>query len=137
MFGWALETFTSMSRRSSTISTSRRAVQLLDDRRECEVQPGLIFELIQPLEGDSIYRSTGQVRRRRAAHCPHESQPGRVGCFQEAFRRGWVRDVDGRPIGETIEFYYLDTAKDAHSWPSPAAHAIELTPVRQYPPAAK
>ncbi len=23
---------------------------------ECEVQPGLVFELIQPLEGDSIYK---------------------------------------------------------------------------------
>ena len=41
---------------------------------ECEVQPGLVFELIQPLEGDSIHRdwlaergvTDGRERNRRA-----------------------------------------------------------------------
>ena len=44
----------------------------------------------------------------------------------------------GGRIGDTIEFFYLDTEKDAHFVAeSGSGHAIELTPVRQYPPAEK
>jgi hypothetical protein len=47
----------------------------------------------------------------------------------------WLRRDPLQPIGETIEFYYMDTNNAAHFVAkSGSGHAIELTPVRQYPP---
>ncbi len=103
---------------------------------ECEVQPGLIFELIQPLEGDSIYKEhlakygEGVQHIAMMSHSPEESD-----AFKQRFQdAGFELSMGGR-IGETIEFYYLDTMPAVHFVAeSGSGHAIELTPVRQYPP---
>jgi len=77
---------------------------------ECEVQPGLVFELVQPLDGPSIYKE-----------------------FLE--EHGATVLMGGR-IGETIEFYYLDTEPMLKFiLESGSGHAIDLTPSRVYPPA--
>ena len=105
---------------------------------ECEVQPGLVFELIQPLEGDSIYKEhlekygEGVQHIALMQHSPEESD-----AFKARFTgAGYPMTMGGR-IGETIEFYYVDTSPLVHFVAeSGSGHAIELTPVRQYPPAS-
>jgi len=56
--------------------------------------------------------------------------------FKQRFEdAGFPMTMGGR-IGETIEFYYMDTMPAVHFVAeSGSGHAIELTPVRQYPPA--
>ncbi len=103
---------------------------------ECEVQPGLVFELIQPLKGDSIYKDhlkkhgEGVQHIALMNHTQEESD-----AFKQRFQgAGFELSMGGR-IGETIEFYYLDTTPAVHFvTESGSGHAIELTPVRQYPP---
>ena len=131
-------TSTSTSRPSSTASTSgarRQDYSMIG--AECEVQPGLVFELIQPLEGDSIYKEhldrygEGVQHIAMMQHSPEESDE-----FKQRFAEaGYPVSMGGR-IGDTIEFYYLDTMPLVHFVAeSGSGHAIELTPVRQYPPA--
>jgi len=64
-------------------------------------------------------------------HSPEESD-----AFKQRFTEaGYPMTMGGR-IGETIEFYYMDTTPLVHFVAeSGSGHAIELTPVRQYPPA--
>ena len=106
---------------------------------ECEVQPGLVFELIQPLEGDSIYKEHlakyGEgVQHIAMMHHTMEESDASKKRFQDA---GFEVTMGGR-IGETIEFYYIDTMDAVHFVSeSGSGHAIELVPVRQYPPAEK
>jgi len=104
---------------------------------ECEVQPGLVFELIQPLEGDSIYKEhlakygEGVQHIAMMHHTMDESD-----AFKERFQDAGFEMTMGGKIGETIEFYYMDTMPAVHFVAeSGSGHAIELTPVRQYPPA--
>jgi hypothetical protein len=103
---------------------------------ECEVQPGLVFELIQPLEGDSIYKEhlekhgEGVQHIALMCHSADESE-----AFKQRFQgAGFELSMGGR-IGETIEFYYVDTNDLVHfTTESGSGHAIELTPSRVYPP---
>ncbi len=55
---------------------------------ECEVQPGLVFELVQPLDGPSIYKEwLDEARRGRPAHRLHDAFAGRLGRVQDATGR--------------------------------------------------
>ena len=104
---------------------------------ECEVQPGLVFELVQPLDGPSIYKEWLDEHGEGVQHiaCMMHSQ-ARLGRVQEATgqARGAKVLMGGR-IGETIEFYYLDTEPMLKFvLESGSGHAIDLTPVRTYPP---
>jgi methylmalonyl-CoA/ethylmalonyl-CoA epimerase len=103
---------------------------------ECEVQPGLVFELIQPLEGNSIYKEhlekhgEGVQHIAMMSHSQEESD-----AFKARFQEGGFDVTMGGRIGETIEFFYVDTSPASHFVSeSGSGHAIELTPVRQYPP---
>jgi methylmalonyl-CoA/ethylmalonyl-CoA epimerase len=105
---------------------------------ECEVQPGLVFELIQPLDGPSIYKEhlekhgEGVQHIAMMMHTQEEADAAKKR-WQDA---GYEISMGGR-IGETIEFFYIDTMKDVHFVSeSGSGHAIELVPVRQYPPKA-
>jgi methylmalonyl-CoA/ethylmalonyl-CoA epimerase len=104
---------------------------------ECEVQPGLVFELIQPLDGPSIYKEHLEKHGESVQHIAmmmHSQEESNAAKkrWQDA---GYEISMGGR-IGETIEFYYIDTMKDVHfTAESGSGHAIELVPVRQYPPA--
>jgi methylmalonyl-CoA/ethylmalonyl-CoA epimerase len=104
---------------------------------ECEVQPGLIFELIQPLEGDSIYKEHLEAHGESVQHIALMSHTQEESdAFKERFTgAGFEMSMGGR-IGDTIEFFYVDTTPAAHFVAeSGSGHAIEMTPVRQYPPA--
>jgi methylmalonyl-CoA/ethylmalonyl-CoA epimerase len=76
---------------------------------ECDVN-GIGFELIEPLEGPSIYKEwldehgEGIQHIAVGVHDPEESQR-----FKDGFaKHGVTSMMDGR-IDESIEYYYLDT----------------------------
>ena len=105
---------------------------------ECEVQPGLVFELVQPLDGPSIYKEWLEEHGEGVQHiaCMMHSQGD-----SDAFKRDWeargARVLMGGRIGDTIEFYYLDTEPMLKFvLESGSGHAIDLTPSRVYPPRA-
>ena len=105
---------------------------------ECEVQPGLVVELVQPLDGPSIYKEWLEEHGEGVQHiaCMMHSQGD-----SDTFKREWAdRGVQG-----------------AHGWPHRRDHrvllpghradaqvrarvrkrnAIELVPSRTYPPTA-
>jgi hypothetical protein len=96
---------------------------------------GLGFELIQPVSGPSIYQEFLDTRGEGVQH---------IACMKHSFsdselmRRHW-RDhgadvlMSGR-IGDSIEFYYLDTAPMIKFvLESGSGHAIDLEPTRYYP----
>jgi hypothetical protein len=103
---------------------------------ECEVQPGLVFELIQPVEGPSIYKEhlakygEGVQHIAVMMHTQEESD-----ALKKRFADMGCEISMGGRIGETIEFYYIDTVPQLKFvLESGSGHAIELKPVRQYPP---
>jgi methylmalonyl-CoA/ethylmalonyl-CoA epimerase len=104
---------------------------------ECEIQPGLVFELIQPLEGDSIYKEHLEKYGEGVQHIAMmQHNPAESDAFKKRFADAGHAVTMGGRIGDTIEFYYLDTMDLTHFVAeSGSGHAIELTPVRQYPPA--
>jgi methylmalonyl-CoA/ethylmalonyl-CoA epimerase len=102
---------------------------------ECEVQPGLVVELVQPLEGDSIYKEWLDEHGEGVQHiaCMMHSQED-----SDTFKKRWAergaKVLMGGRIGETIEFYYLDTEPMLKFiLESGSGHAIDLTPSRVYP----
>ena len=96
---------------------------------------GMGFELIQPLEGPSIYKEWleqyGEGLHHIAVmkHTPEESAE-----FKKAMADSGADVLMGGRIGETIEFYYLDTLPSLKIIvESGSGHAIDLKPSRQYP----
>ncbi len=96
---------------------------------------GLGFELIQPVSGPSIYQEYLDTHGEGVQH---------IACMKHTFdestqvREHW-RDngaevlMSGR-IGDTIEFYYLDTAPMLKFvLESGSGHAIDLKPTYVYP----
>ncbi|MFC4171412.1 VOC family protein [Microvirga sp. GCM10011540] len=100
---------------------------------------GVCFELIQPLDGPNIYsewlEEHGEGFHHLAVmkHSVEES---------DAFKKMMVDNkadiIMGGRIGETIEFYYIDTQPMLKIIiESGTGHAIDLKPTRVYPePAA-
>jgi hypothetical protein len=96
---------------------------------------GLGFELIQPVSGPSIYQEHLDQHGEGVQH---------IACMQhsmedsEKFKKYWADQgseilMYGR-IGETIEFYYLDTQPQLKFvLESGSGHAIELKPSYTYP----
>jgi methylmalonyl-CoA/ethylmalonyl-CoA epimerase len=103
---------------------------------ECHAGP-IVFELLQPLEGPSIYKEWldehGEGLHHVAVMVPtHEQADQTRAHFQEL----GAEVLMGGRIGETIEFYYIETMPQLKFvLESGSGHAIELKPVRQYPPA--
>jgi methylmalonyl-CoA/ethylmalonyl-CoA epimerase len=96
---------------------------------------GMGFEIIQPLEGPSIYKEWldkyGEGFHHIAVmkHTAEESE----GFKKEMAARGAKILMGGR-IGETIEFYYLDTVPALKIIvESGSGHAIDLKPSRVFP----
>ena len=96
---------------------------------------GLGFELIQPVSGPSIYQEFLDAHGEGVQH---------IACMKhdvhdsELVRRHWHDNgaevlMSGR-IGDSIEFYYLDTAPMLKFvLESGSGHAIDLKPTRIYP----
>ncbi len=96
---------------------------------------GMGFELIQPLDGPSIYKEWldkyGEGLHHIAVmkHTPEESAE-----FKEMMATRGASMLMGGRIGETIEFYYLDTIPALKIIvESGSGHAIDLKPSRVYP----
>ena len=96
---------------------------------------GLGFELIQPVSGPSIYQEFLDSHGEGVQH---------IACMKHSYddsslvREHWHANgaevlMSGR-IGESIEFYYLDTAPMLKFvLESGSGHAIDLKPTRMYP----
>ena len=98
---------------------------------------GLGFELIQPVSGPSIYQEFLDAHGEGVQHiaCMMHSQ-GDSDEFKRAWEARGAKVLMGGRIGDTIEFYYLDTEPMLKFvLESGSGHAIDLTPSRVYPPA--
>jgi methylmalonyl-CoA/ethylmalonyl-CoA epimerase len=101
-----------------------------------EVDTGsIVFELLQPLDGPSIYKDWlnehGEGLHHVAVmrHTPEESD-----ALKDHFAAMGAKPTMGGRIGDTIEFFYLDTEPMLKVIiESGSGHAIDLKPVRQYP----
>jgi hypothetical protein len=96
---------------------------------------GMGYELIQPLEGPNIYaewleeHGEGVHHIAIMKHTVEESD-----AFRKAMVDQKIKILMGGRIGETIEFYYLDTEpKLKVILECGTGHAIELKPIRVYP----
>jgi methylmalonyl-CoA/ethylmalonyl-CoA epimerase len=103
---------------------------------ETHVGP-IVVELIQPVEGPSIYKewleTKGEGLHHIAvmAHSAEESDS-----IKERFGAMGAPVMMGGRIGETIEFYYLDTEPMLKIIiESGSGHAVDLKPTYLYPPA--
>lgn len=116
--------------------THYRGRQVAYSMLGAEVQAGPVqFELLQPLDGPSIYRDWldehGEGLHHVAVmrHTQAESD-----ALKASFAGQGIEPLMGGRIGETIEFYYLDTEPLLKVIiESGCGHAIDLAPARTYP----
>ena len=102
---------------------------------ECEVQPGLWFELIQPLEGPSIYKEHlekhGEGLHHLAISMPSVEASE---AFQKKYRGMGCEVSMGAKMADQVDFCYVDA--------TPLKFVVELVwdagqqlmATRQYPP---
>jgi methylmalonyl-CoA/ethylmalonyl-CoA epimerase len=96
---------------------------------------GLGFELIQPVSGPSIYQKFLDERGEGVQHiaCMKHSEADSA-LMQEHWRSNGAEVLMSGRIGESIEFYYLDTAPMLKFvLESGSGHAIDLKPTYVYP----
>ena len=103
---------------------------------EAHVGP-IVVELLQPVEGPSIYKEWLEEHGEGLHHIavmrptPEESEETR----QHFADAGAPVLMEGR-LGDSIHFYYLDTEPLLKViFESGTGHAVDLNPVRVYPPA--
>jgi hypothetical protein len=93
------------------------------------------FELLQPLEGPSIYREWLETHGEGLHHVAvmlHDFDESSA--LKEEFAQVGASVLMGGRIGETIEFYYLDTEPSLKIiLESGSGHAIDLVPDYVYP----
>ncbi len=93
------------------------------------------FELLQPLEGPSIYKDWLDQHGEGLHHVAvmlHDLEESTV--LKERFAEGGMPILMSGRIGETIEFFYVDTEPSLKLIiESGSGHAIELTPDYVYP----
>jgi methylmalonyl-CoA/ethylmalonyl-CoA epimerase len=93
------------------------------------------FELLQPLEGPSIYRDWLDTHGEGLHHVAvmlHDFEESTT--LKQKFAEVGAKVLMGGRIGETIEFYYLDTEPSLKIiLESGSGHAIDLVPDYVYP----
>lgn len=93
------------------------------------------FELLQPLEGPSIYREWLDEHGEGLHHVAvmlHDLDESSL--LKQRFAENGAEVLMGGRIGETIEFYYLDTEPSLKIIiESGSGHAIDLVPDYVYP----
>ena len=96
---------------------------------------GLGFELIQPVSGPSIYQEFLDAHGEGVQHIAcmkHSEQDSSL--MQEHWRSNGAEVLMSGRIGDSIEFYYLDTAPMLKFvLESGSGHAIDLKPTYVYP----
>jgi catechol 2,3-dioxygenase-like lactoylglutathione lyase family enzyme len=101
-----------------------------------EVDTGsIVFELLQPLDGPSIYKDWLETHGEGLHHVAVMRHTADESDALKAYYAGLgAAPLMGGRIGETIEFFYLDTEPMLKIIvESGSGHAIDLKPVRQYP----
>ena len=96
---------------------------------------GLGFELIQPVSGPSIYQEFLDTHGEGVQHiaCMKHSVEDSA-LMREHWRANGAGELMSGRIGESIEFYYLDTAPMLKFvLESGSGHAIDLKPTYVYP----
>ena len=104
---------------------------------ETHVGP-IVVELIQPVEGPSIYKEWLETKGEGLHHiaCMAHTQD-EADAIKARFGATGADVLMGGRIGETIEFYYLDTEPMLKVIiESGSGHAVDLTPAYTYPPSA-
>jgi methylmalonyl-CoA/ethylmalonyl-CoA epimerase len=95
----------------------------------------LVFELIQPLEGPSIYKQWLDQHGEGLHHVAvmlHDFDESAE--LRRKFAEQGMPVIMGGRIGDTIEFYYLDTEPSLKLiLESGSGHAIDLVPSYTYP----
>ena len=93
------------------------------------------FELIQPVSGPSIYQEFLDTHGEGVQHIAcmkHSAQDSQT--IKDHWRERGAEILMGGRIGESIEFYYLDTAPMLKFvLESGSGHAIDLKPTYVYP----
>jgi methylmalonyl-CoA/ethylmalonyl-CoA epimerase len=96
---------------------------------------GLGFELIQPVSGPSIYQEFLDNHGEGVQHIAcmkHSAEDSQA--LVDHFRERGAQMLMGGRIGESIQFYYLDTAPMLKFvLESGSGHAIDLEPTYVYP----
>ena len=96
---------------------------------------GLGFELIQPVSGPSIYQEFLDAHGEGVQHIAcmkHSEQDSSL--MREHWRANGAEELMSGRIGDSIEFYYLDTAPTLKFvLDSGSGHAIDLKPRSVYP----
>jgi methylmalonyl-CoA/ethylmalonyl-CoA epimerase len=101
-----------------------------------EVMVGdMCYELIQPLEGDSIYKEWLEEHGEGLHHVAvMKHGQDAADQFKKDMDAAGAKMLMGGRIGETIEFYYLDSEPQLKViLESGTGHAIDLKPIRRYP----
>lgn len=101
-----------------------------------EVMVGdMCYELIQPLEGESIYKEWLEEHGEGLHHVAvMKKGQGAADQFKKDMQEAGTKMLMGGRIGETIEFYYLDSEPQLKViLESGSGHAIDLKPIRTYP----
>jgi catechol 2,3-dioxygenase-like lactoylglutathione lyase family enzyme len=92
------------------------------------------FEILQPLEGPSIYREFLEEKGEGLHHVSVVSPTGDVDAALENFKKdGFEILMEGR-LGENLRFYYLDTDPVLKIITETlTGHAISMKPMYTYP----
>jgi methylmalonyl-CoA/ethylmalonyl-CoA epimerase len=101
---------------------------------ETHVGP-IVVELIQPIEGPSIYKEWLETKGEGLHHiaCMANTQE-ESDAIKERFGALGARVLMGGRVGETVEYYYLDTEPMLKVIiESGSGHAVDLTPAYTYP----
>jgi hypothetical protein len=95
----------------------------------------VVVELLQPLEGDSIYKEWLEEHGEGLHHIAvMRPTPEQSDATKQRFADLGATVLMGGRIGETIEFYYLDTEPTLKViFESGTGHAVDLTPAWTYP----
>ena len=103
---------------------------------ETHVGP-IVVELLQPVEGPSIYKEWLETKGEGLHHIAcmaHSAEESNA--IKERFAAMGVGVLMGGRIGESIEFYYLDTEPLLKVIiESGSGHAVDLAPAYTFPPA--
>ena len=102
---------------------------------ETHVGP-IVVELLQPVEGPSIYKEWLETKGEGLHHigCMAHSA-AESDAVKERFAGMGAKVMMGGHIGETIEYYYLDTEPLLNVIiESGSGHAVDLKPAYTYPP---
>ncbi len=96
------------------------------------------FEIIQPLEGPSIYKEWLEAHGEGVHHIACMKVGSDADALLRQFEEMGMQPMMEGSIGETIRYFYLDTEPMLKFiLESGSGHAIDLQPTRVYPPEAR